>query len=188
MAALDATNRSAGPTQAPPGRPTVLLKRGGLTKEEEQAVLQQKLKNASKSAEIHQQKVSALAEMVDNMITRKERAQQNLAKLRRELEEKLAEQAKVKDHMDKTRRRLNENEGKADRIRIIIRKSEMDFNKMIQATGNNAKFCLNRTQGTSSKLTSAELDAERGYTCKKGSTPHSASTGSLAKIAKRGMF
>merc|ERR1719395_200053 len=104
------------------------------------------------------------------------------------MEEKKAAQAKVKKHMDNTRSRLNENESKADRVRLIIKKSEMDFNKMIQATANNAKFTLNRTQSTSAKLTSAELDAERGYSCKKGSTPHSASTGSLAKIAKRGMF
>merc|ERR1719377_488203 len=100
-------------------------------------------------------------------MTRKMKSQQNLAKLKKQMEEKKSEYAKVADRFNETKKRLDVNESKATRLRIVIRKSEMEFNNVIQLTALNTKFTINRSQSTFKKLTSGDLDAERGYTCKR---------------------
>lgn len=155
-----------------------------LTKEEEE-VLQQKLKEGSKNAEIFQNKVKYLQETVVNMMKRKAVAEESLIRDKKVLKAKTEELEYIRKRYQETQERLEANKKKANRSRKLIKDSEDHFGVLIGDTRGLQTSSAYKCKEVESNHTVAEMAAERGYSCAKGSTPRMTN---IAQMTKRGFF
>lgn len=153
-----------------------------MTKEEEEQ-LQERLKAASKNTQVFQNKVRDLNNMVDHMMKRKENAEEELARKMKQLAEVTEHLNGIKGRYNATRERLASNQQKAKTLRKLIAESEETFSGMVRRTRSLNSLTLYKTKETETNLVGRDLEADRGYTCKKGST-----FGHLAAISAKSFF
>jgi len=132
--------------------------------------LQAKLKEGAKNAQIFQNKVKYLQETVVNMMKRKAVAEEELVRQKRLLKSKTEELDYIRTRFQETSDRLENNKKKADRMRKVIKETEDTFNNLISNTRSLQTTSAYRCKEVETNHTGAELAAERGYSCAKGST------------------
>jgi len=153
-----------------------------MSKEEEEQ-LQERLKAASKNTQIFQNKVRDLNDSVNAVMKRKKDAQEALVRRKNEMKELEEKLAGIHTRYQNTSDRLALNRKKAESLRKLIKSSEGEFSSMIRRTKSLNALSLYKGKETETNLVAGDLAAERGYTCKSGST-----FGHIASISAKSFF
>mmetsp|Transcript_10958 Transcript_10958/g.27614 ORF Transcript_10958/g.27614 Transcript_10958/m.27614 type:complete len:159 (-) Transcript_10958:138-614(-) len=150
---------------------------------EEAAAMQEKLRKAGQNTKIFQQKVKNLEDMVESFKTKRQHALENIDRKKKELAEKDAKILALQTKLAPVETRLSDNKEKARRLKQQLAEIEASFGQIIAAVGDSKKRTAYMDKEVTTNHVSRELTAQRGYSCKAGSTANH-----IANIVKSGFF
>lgn len=154
-----------------------------MAEEPTEAELQERLKMASKNAAIFQNKVRDLNDTVDSVMARKKHSEEELLRQKKKLAELQEHLGTIEARYAVTKERLETNKRKHAEVRKLIKDSEQSFVSVITRTRSLSALSSYKGKETETNLVAGDLQADRGYSCKKGST-----FGHIANITSKSYF
>merc|ERR1719456_1956253 len=155
----------------------------------ETQALQARLKALGRNTGNFQQKVDLLFEMIMNCHKRKEREERNVAIRNKKLEDLDAEYLKMQRAYAQLLEAKNHKEAVAGRLKTTTTMAGNHLKSLVNTVGATKQMALNKNKTTTSTLTTKTLEAQRGYSCKAGSTAgHYPNDNNLAPHLQKSMF
>jgi len=155
----------------------------------ETQALQARLKGLGRNTGNFQQKVDLLFEMIMNCHKRKEREERNVAIRNKKLAELDAEYLKMQKAYAQLVTEKERKEAVAARLKTTTTMAGQHLKSLVGTVGATKQMALNKNKTTTSTLTTKTLEAQRGYSCKAGSTAgHYPNDNNLAPHLQKSMF
>jgi len=155
----------------------------------ETQALQARLKGLGRNTGNFQQKVDLLFEMIMNCHKRKEREERNVAIRNKKLKELDEEYLKMQKAYAQLYTEKERKEAVAARLKTTTTMAGQHLKSLVGTVGATKQMALNKNKTTTSTLTTKTLEAQRGYSCKAGSTAgHYPNDNNLAPHLQKSMF